>query len=191
MNLVTDETLIEKVLAGECQAFEILIKKHQGVIYNYLYKITLSKEDAEDITQEVFIKAYNKLYTFERKANFSTWLFKIAVNTLNDNFKKKKVFELEKEEAMMSIKCSERDIPEEALSLKEKKLEVLKLLEGLTLEQKNAIILKYVRGLSYKEIGKVLGVSEESAKMKVYRARKKLCNTRSSNTIEGSVLSEL
>ncbi|MFC3924881.1 RNA polymerase sigma factor [Clostridium punense] len=191
MNLVTDETLIEKVLAGECQAFEILIKKHQGVIYNYLYKITLSKEDAEDITQEVFIKAYNKLYTFERKANFSTWLFKIAVNTLNDNFKKKKVFELEKEEAMMSIKCSERDIPEEALSLKEKKLEVLKLLEGLTLEQKNAIILKYVRGFSYKEIGKVLGVSEESAKMKVYRARKKLCNTRSSNTIEGSVLSEL
>ncbi|EQB88053.1 RNA polymerase sigma-70 factor (ECF subfamily) [Clostridium punense] len=189
--MVTDETLIEKVLAGECQAFEILIKKHQGVIYNYLYKITLSKEDAEDITQEVFIKAYNKLYTFERKANFSTWLFKIAVNTLNDNFKKKKVFELEKEEAMMSIKCSERDIPEEALSLKEKKLEVLKLLEGLTLEQKNAIILKYVRGFSYKEIGKVLGVSEESAKMKVYRARKKLCNTRSSNTIEGSVLSEL
>lgn len=191
MNLVTDETLIEKVLAGECQAFEILIKKHQGVIYNYLYKITLSKEDAEDITQEVFIKAYNKLYTFERKANFSTWLFKIAVNTLNDNFKKKKVFELEKEEAMMSIKCSERDIPEEALSLKEKKLEVLRLLEGLTLEQKNAIILKYVRGFSYKEIGKVLGVSEESAKMKVYRARKKLCNTRNSNTIEGSVLSEL
>jgi len=191
MNLVTDETLIEQVLAGECQAFEILIKKHQGVIYNYLYKITLSKEDAEDITQEVFIKAYNKLYTFERKANFSTWLFKIAVNTLNDNFKKKKVFELEKEEAMLSIKCSERDIPEEALSLKEKKLEVLRLLEGLTLEQKNAIILKYVRGFSYKEIGKVLGVSEESAKMKVYRARKKLCNTRSSNTIEGSVLSEL
>lgn len=191
MNLVTDETLIEKVLAGECQAFEILIKKHQGVIYNYLYKITLSKEDAEDITQEVFIKAYNKLYTFEKKANFSTWLFKIAVNTLNDNFKKKKVFELEKEEAMMSIKCSERDIPEEALSLKEKKLEILRLLEGLTLEQKNAIILKYVRGFSYKEIGKVLGVSEESAKMKVYRARKKLCSTRSSNTIEGSVLSEL
>ncbi|MPM35053.1 ECF RNA polymerase sigma-E factor [bioreactor metagenome] len=191
MNLVTDETLIEKVLAGECQAFEILIKKHQGIIYNYLYKITLSKEDAEDMTQEVFIKAYNKLYTFERKANFSTWLFKIAVNTLNDNFKKKKVFELEKEDAMMSIKCSERDIPEEALSLKEKKLEVLRLLEGLTLEQKNAIILKYVKGFSYKEIGKVLGVSEESAKMKVYRARKKLCNTRSSNTIEGSVLSEL
>lgn len=191
MNLVTDETLIEKVLAGECQAFEILIKKHQGIIYNYLYKITLSKEDAEDMTQEVFIKAYNKLYTFERKANFSTWLFKIAVNTLNDSLKKKKVYEIEKEEAMMSIKCSERDIPEEALSLKEKKLEVLRLLEGLTLEQKNAIILKYVRGFSYKEIGKVLGVSEESAKMKVYRARKKLCNTRSSNTIEGSVLSEL
>lgn len=191
MKLVTDEILIEKVLEGECQAFEILIKKHQGIIYNYLYKITLSKEDAEDMTQEVFIKAYNKLYTFERKANFSTWLFKIAVNTLNDNFKKKKVFELGKEDAMMSIKCSERDIPEEALSLKEKKLEVLRLLEGLTLEQKNAIILKYVRGFSYKEIGKVLGVSEESAKMKVYRARKKLCNTRSSNSIEGSVLSEL
>lgn len=191
MNLVTDEILIEKVLEGECQAFEILIKKHQGIIYNYLYKITLSKEDAEDMTQEVFLKAYNKLYTFERKANFSTWLFKIAVNTLNDSLKKKKVHEIEKEEAMMNIKCSERDIPEEALSLKEKKLEVLRLLEGLTLEQKNAIILKYVKGFSYKEIGKVLGVSEESAKMKVYRARKKLCNTRSSNTIEGSVLSEL
>lgn len=191
MNLVTDETLIEKVLAGECQAFEILIKKHQGIIYNYLYKITLSREDSEDMTQEVFIKAYNKLYTFERKANFSTWLFKIAVNTLNDSFKKKKAFELEKEEAMMSIKCSERDIPEEALSLKEKKLEVLRFLEGLTLEQKNAVILKYVKGFSYREIAKVLGISEESAKMKVYRARKKLCSTRSSNTIEGSVLSEL
>lgn len=190
MNLFTDDILIDKVLAGDCQAFEVLIKKHQGVIYNYLYKITLSKEDAEDMTQEVFIKAYNKLYIFEKKSNFSTWLFKIAVNTLKDSFKRKKHYDLDKEEAMLNIKCSETDIPEEALSLKEKKLEVLKLLDGLTLEQKNAIILKYVRGFSYKEIGKILGVNEESAKMKVYRARKKLCSTKS-NHIEGSVLSEV
>lgn len=190
MNLFTDDILIDKVLAGDCQAFEVLIKKHQGVIYNYLYKITLNKEDAEDMTQEVFIKAYNKLYAFEKKSNFSTWIFKIAINTLNDNFKRKKHYDLDKEEAMMNIKCSDRDIPEEALSLKEKKLEVLKLLDELTLEQKNAIILKYVRGFSYKEIGKILGVNEESAKMKVYRARKKLCSTKS-NHIEGSVLSEV
>jgi len=189
--LYTDDILVDKVLKGDSKAFEILIKKHQGMVYNYLYKMTLNKEDAEDMTQEVFIKAYNNLYSFEKKSNFSTWVFKIAINTLNSHFRKKKDYDLNKDEVLMNIKCSEKEIPEEALDLKEKRQEALKILEGLTLEQKNAIILKYIKGFSYKEIGEILGVNEDSAKMKVHRAKKKLCNIRKSKVVERGVFSEV
>jgi RNA polymerase sigma-70 factor (ECF subfamily) len=189
--LYTDDILVDKVLKGDSKAFETLIKKHQGMVYNYLYKLTLNKEDAEDMTQEVFIKVYNSLYNFEKKSNFSTWVFKIAINTLSSHFRKKKDYDLNKDEVLMNIKCSEKDIPEEALDLKEKRQETLKILEGLTLEQKNAIILKYIKGFSYKEIGEILGVNEDSAKMKVHRAKKKLCNIRKSKVVERGVFSEV
>ncbi len=189
--LYTDDILVDKVLKGDSKSFETLIKKHQGMVYNYIYKLTLNKEDAEDMTQEVFIKVYNNLYSFEKKSNFSTWVFKIAINTLNSHFRKKKDYDLNKDEALMNIKCSEKDIPEEALDLKEKRQEALKILEGLTLEQKNAIILKYIKGFSYKEIGEILGVNEDSAKMKVHRAKKKLCNIRKSKVVERGVFSEV
>ena len=189
--LYTDDLLVDKVLKGDCKAFEILIKKHQGMVYNYLYKMTLSKEDSEDITQEVFIKAYNNLYKFEKRSNFSTWVFRITINTLNTHFRYKKDYDLNKEEQIINLHCDSKDIPEEALELKEKNKEVFKILDSLNLEQKNAIVLKYIEGFSYREIGEILGINEDSAKMKVHRAKRKLCELNKNKIGERGVLSEM
>jgi len=189
--LYTDDLLVDKVLKGDCKAFEILIKKYEGMVYNYLYKMTLSKEDSEDIAQEVFIKAYNNLYKFQKKSRFSTWIFRIAINTLNTHFRYKKDYDLNKEDQMTKLQCDSKDIPEEALDLKEKKREVFKILDVLNLEQKNAIVLKYIEGFSYREIGEILGINEDSAKMKVHRAKKKLCELNKSKIGERGVLNEM
>jgi len=173
-----DLVLVEKVLSGEMKAFELLIKKYENILFNYIYKITCSKEDSEDITQEVFIRAYKSLYKFQRKASFSTWLFKIAANCINTYFNKKKNYTVEYDEMLTNAQCKASDKPEEALEITEIKKEVEELLNSLAVEQRSCILLKYVEGFSLKEISEILGISEDAVKMKIYRARKKLCESK-------------
>lgn len=85
-----DLELIEKYLEGDETAFEVLIKRHFKAVYGVAYKYVWSWRDAEDVTQEVFVKAWKHLKKFDRQKNFKTWLFAIAKNTAIDNLKKKK-----------------------------------------------------------------------------------------------------
>lgn len=189
--MITDELLVTKVLSGERDAFDMLIRKYQGIIYNYIFKITLNKEDTEDILQEVFIKAYKNLYRLENKERFYSWLFKIAVNTMNTSFKSKKQGTFVEESEMLDIKCNVKDTPEERLQIKEENLELLKKLSVLNEEERNAIVLKYVQGFSYKEVGEILGIKEETIKTKLHRAKKKLHDLSRKSMKKESVLNEM
>jgi len=88
--LVKDEVLVRKVLEGDISSFTVLVKRYQDRLYSFLPKITYSKEDAEEILQDVFLRAYKYLYRYNEKWSFSTWIYKIAANTYKSGYKKRK-----------------------------------------------------------------------------------------------------
>lgn len=138
--------------------------------------MTVSKEDTEDILQEVFIRVYNNLYKYNNRWNFSTWLYNIAVNVFKTHYKKKKKNpENVNNEAIDDISCSILDYPDVAYEVKEQRLLIIKLINGLKDDQKIALVLKHVQGFSYKEIADILEVTPEAAKMKVQRAKQFIC----------------
>ncbi len=182
--------LISNILNGDIKSFEILMDKYRNRIYNFLLKMTFSKEDAEDMTQEVFVRAYNSLYQYNSKWCFSTWIFKIAVNVFKTEYTKKKNRESKEVQSLLSNqRISNITEPEKVLENIETKMEVLKMLEELKVEQRAALVLKYVQGFSYKEIGEVLKVSPENAKVRVMRAKKLLANNYS--RLKGGIVHEM
>jgi len=172
-----DSVLIENVLSGNTDSFSILVQCYQNQLYKFIYKLTVSKEDTEDILQEVFIRAYNNLYKYNNSWSFSTWLYNIAVNVFKTQYKKKKKsLESFDSEQIDYISCSISDCPDSAYEMKEQRELIVKLINGLKNDQKIALVLKHIQGFSYKEIADILEVSPEAAKMKVQRARKMILN---------------
>lgn len=187
-----DMLLIDRILNGETAVFNILIDNYQHIIYGYLLKMSFSKEDAEDMTQEVFIKVYKNLYKFNGRCRLLTWIFKIAVNTFNSEYRKKKrkVY-FENDDILSYLSCDYEGYPENVLERKEDMREALVILNKLDFEQKNAVILRYIHDFSYKDIGHILGISEEAAKMKVYRAKKKIYKKTEQQSNKRGVLNEV
>lgn len=170
-----DSLLVGKVLKGEVEFFSILVQKYQKQIYNFLFKLTFSKQDTDEILQETFIRAYNYIYRYNDKFSFSSWLYKIALNAFKTYYKKQK--ELKKFEHCEELPeelCSFEPTPEQEFFKKEDYLQMLKLINFLKEDQKKILMLKYVEGISYKEIGKLLVITPEAAKMKVQRIKRNL-----------------
>lgn len=120
--------LVSNVLNGDLKSFEVLMSMYRNRIYNFLYKMTLSREDSEDMAQEVFVRVYNNLYQYNSKWCFSTWIFKIAVNVFKTEYQKKKARESKNSQYILnsSINSAATD-PERVLENMETKLEVLKI----------------------------------------------------------------
>jgi RNA polymerase sigma-70 factor (ECF subfamily) len=171
-----DNVLIENVLNGNADSFSILVQCYQDQLYKFIYKLTVSREDTEDILQEVFIRVYNNLYRYNSRWKFSTWLYNIAVNVFKTQYtKKKKDPESIDGVEIDDISCSIMDYPDVAYEAKEQRLLIIKLIKGLKNDQKIALVLKHVQGFSYKEIADILEVTPEAAKMKVRRAKQIIC----------------
>ncbi|GAE90191.1 RNA polymerase sigma factor SigW [Acetivibrio straminisolvens JCM 21531] len=134
--------------------------------------MTKSKEDTEDILQDVFVKVYNNLYKYNSNYRFSTWIYSITLNTIKSSLKKRKLrttgyYIDELIEDIPSLESS----PELLIEVKEHYKEIIEIIDSLKEKQKTAFILRYIKDFSYKEIGKIMGISQEAAKMKVHRAK--------------------
>ncbi len=176
MILNRDNTLIENVLNGDTDSFSILVQCYQDQLYRFIFKLTVSREDTEDILQEVFIRVYNNLYKYNSRWSFSTWLYNIAVNVFRTYYKKKKKsHQIVENQELDDISCSLSDFPDVAFEAKEERLLIIKLINGLKDDQKISLVLKHVQGFSYKEIADILEVTPEAAKMKVQRAKQIIC----------------
>lgn len=170
--MVKDEVLVKKVLEGDTSGFTVLVKRYQDRLYSFLLKITYSKEDAEEILQDVFLRAYKYLYRYNEKWSFSTWIYKITANTYKFVYKKrKKYYEKITFERIPEELYNLQDCPEVVYENKEMYKEFLKMLGCLNEKQKIAVLLRHTNEFSYKEIGKILGISEYAAKMRVKRGR--------------------
>ena len=182
MTDLKEKDLIRKAKQGDMHAFEELILKHEKIVYNLALRMMNHSEDAKDISQEVFLKAYRSLSNFDERSAFSTWIYRITHNTCIDEMRKRKgkqnyslEEELENEEGSMQRQIAdEGDTPEESLLREEQKSEILQALDSLSEEHKAAIVLRDVKGLSYEEIAEILELSLGTVKSRISRARNQL-----------------
>ncbi len=179
-----DFELIRAFKKGNSKAFEELVHKYKDRVFNTIYSITGMPDQADDITQEVFIKVYYSLGSFKYKSSFSTWLYRITVNkcldTLRKNQKRTKIISLESE---LSLKESMKlkdvlDIKEENLEdkmiRKELQNTIQKILNAIPEKYRVIFTLKEIEHLSYDEISKVMNISIDKVKVWLFRARQKL-----------------
>ena len=179
-----EKELIAKAKQGDMQAFEELILKHEKIVYNVALRMMNHSEDAKDISQEVFLKAYRNIKNFDERSMFSTWLYRITTNTCIDEMRKRKgkqnyslEEELENEDGSMQRQIAdEGDTPEESLMRGEEKGEILQALDTLSEEHRVAIILRDVKGLSYEEISEIIELPMGTVKSRISRARNQLKN---------------
>lgn len=176
MNKERDSMLVESTLKGNIDSFEELMSLYQDKLLNFISKMTASQEDAEEITQEVFIKVYKNLYKYNNKWSFSTWIYRIAINTLRSEYRKvKNIKNVDYYTNVPDLPANIIDYPDVAYEIKEQRVEIIKLIDQLKEDQKTALLLRCMQDFSFKEIGDILGISPEAAKMKIQRAKQTIC----------------
>lgn len=178
-NLLTDEMLATRTLDGEVSAYEELVTRYNKSVFAIVYRMTGNFQDAEDITQDVFITVYQKLYQFDGDKKFAPWLHKIAINTCISSLrKKKKVVVLNFDESYMKQYEHENyynyEDPDLIYEKKELKAEIESALLELPESYRLILVLRYQMDLNNQEIAEVVGLSRENIEVKVHRARKAL-----------------
>ena len=163
--------LITNILNGDIDSFSILVSKYEKQIFNFLLRLTSSKEDSEEIMQDVFIRVYNYLYKYDSKWKFCSWIYRIAINSYKDFYKRKKKRSFEYYSDIPDYLVDSLAYIEENYETKELYSEVVKLINRLKEDQKTALILRHIQGFSYAEIAKIMEISQSNARMKVLMAR--------------------
>ncbi|NJD02230.1 MAG: RNA polymerase sigma factor [Ruminiclostridium sp.] len=173
--LMTDESIIELVLAGNTHMFSQLVDRHKDKIYGMALSFTGNNSDAQDVSQEIFIKAYKNLFRFNRKSKFSTWLYRVSYNVCIDwirsNNKHGRDLDLT---GFDNILTDSRAGPEESFLEKEKRFILKKAIYDLKEKYRNILILFYFQALSYEETAEVLEIPVKTVETQLYRARKQL-----------------
>jgi len=166
-----DADLVLQSQNGDPAAFEALIRNHQHMVYSLTYRMTGSLADAEDLAQETFIRAYEQIGAFRGASRFSTWLYRIAVNTcLNWRQSEARRFQLQ---ANCAEEFAARHAAEENLP-RDQSNEVQAALLKLPAKQRAAIVLTIYDGLNHAEAAQVLGCSETTVSWRVFAAKRKL-----------------
>lgn len=182
MTTIEENAIIGRVLAGEPDAFEALVLENQKNVYNLALRMVGNPDDAFDMAQEAFLKAFNSLGSFRGDSKFSVWLYRLTSNVCIDflrKSKRRKAVSLayindENEEQDMEIP-DERFSPETELERKELRDAVRSGLERLPEDYRNILILREICGMSYDEIGQATGLEAGTVKSRLFRARKRLC----------------
>jgi RNA polymerase sigma-70 factor (ECF subfamily) len=177
-----DRELLEAVLEGDNTAYRGLVEKYQGRVYSMVYGMIRNREDARDITQEAFVKAYRNLKGFRLEASFYTWLYRIAMNLAIDHTRKRKRREVAGFDESIASKDADggidqihhEDSPSKALERKQLLARIMDCMQKLSDDQRQVILLREVEGLSYKEIADVMGIPEGTVMSRLFYARKKL-----------------
>ena len=169
---ISDFDLVQSAVKGDEYAFEELVGRYKNLVYSVVLRMVADAEDANDIAQEVFIKVYRNLDKYSPEFKFSTWIIRIATNTVIDFRRKKK-------QEFVSIDEMETELPdivtpENEYLEKEHKSELMNAINALPDMYKMPIVLYHLEGMSYQEISSILGVSMSKIKNRIFRGRKLL-----------------
>ncbi|MBN1465914.1 sigma-70 family RNA polymerase sigma factor [candidate division KSB1 bacterium] len=178
----SDLKLVQSAKAGNQTAFGTLVKKYQQKVFYLAFDLVHDYDDARDIAQEAFIKSFEKLQQFEERAQFSTWLYRIAVNLAMDQHRRRKrrpheslednIREIERQKKVEQTEEGQRSEMELQTSAQRRQID--KALTALSKNQRAATVLKYFHQKSSKEIAEILGCSESTARIHLFRAMKNL-----------------
>ena len=182
MTEVSEKKIIEKVLGGDANAFEELVLKYEKTVYNLALRMVGDRDDASDMTQEAFIKAYGSLSSFRGDSKFSVWIYRIATNVCLDFLRSKSrkqqvsltVSDDDDEDAQLDIP-DPSSAPEQQLMQKMSMQSVEEGLKTLPDKQRQILVMRELGGMSYAEIGAALSLEEGTVKSRIFRARKRLC----------------
>ena len=175
MRYLDDITYVDQVLSGNTAAFTHLVNKHKDFVFTAACRITRQKEEAEEVAQDVFVKAYQKLSTFKRASKFTTWLYRITYNEAISRIRKFHPDTVEIHDETFDHLPDEK-IRNEILGLdeEEQKLLIEKVFNSLN-EQENMIVsLFYLQETPVEEISEITGLTPSNVKVKLHRIRKKL-----------------
>lgn len=171
--------LATQALNGELSAFEELVNRYKNSVFSIIYRMLGQYHEAEDVSQEVFITVYQKLYQFDTNKKFAPWIHKIAVNTAISYLRKnRKVVTLNFDETYIQNNDYFPSLhivdPELTIERKELREDIEEAIKELSENYKIVIILRYQLELSNQEIADTLGISKENVEVRVHRARKAL-----------------
>ena len=174
MESIPDAELVQEVRDGNRQAFTELMRRYQQRVYWTARRIVGTHEDADDVAQETFVKAYLGLGDFRGDASFFTWLYKIAVNLSLNALRKKQVVTYLRESELISRFLARSEDPSEEVERKETQSRLDRAVAVLPEKQKAVFVLRFFDGLSYEEIADVMKTSVGGLKANYHHALKKI-----------------
>ncbi len=176
----SDLELVERCQADDTAAFQVLVERYQQRASRLAYRYVRNQEDARDITQEAFIRAFRSIKDFRTESQFYTWLYRILVNLSLDHLRRNKMETSEYQDDLMlrSQTVAEaqhkRSNPREELWKKQRQVAIVEAIESLPDDQKTTVILREIDGLSYEEIAQVTRVPIGTVMSRLFYARRKL-----------------
>jgi RNA polymerase sigma-70 factor (ECF subfamily) len=169
----TDSLLVKRFKEGEEKAFNQLVLRHQKRIFDLIYRMTRNREDAADLSLEVFVRAYRSLKDFEERSSFYVWAAKIAVN-LSLNFIKREKFRSFLSIFDLAETKTATDSPAKDMEKSELKVAIDHAIQSLPTRQRTAFILKYYQDMSHQEIAEIMEITEGASKANYFQAVQKL-----------------
>ncbi|MDR2470249.1 MAG: sigma-70 family RNA polymerase sigma factor [Tannerella sp.] len=176
MEAIADTFYVRKIQAGEEQYFTPLLKRYSRQVFSLIVKMTENREDAEELTQDVFLKVYRSLDSFHGNSSFSTWLYRIAYNTAISALRRQKHERLSIEEGLADDSLAEEDAMDtlEQTSREEQMERLEQALEQLPPDERALILLFYRQEKRVDEIAIITGLTVSNVKTKLHRIRKKM-----------------
>lgn len=175
MDKLSDQHYINQIIRGDTNVFSVLVDRYKEMIFTLALKMIKNREEAEEVSQDTFVKVYNSLNKFKGDSKFSTWIYRIAYNTCLDRLKKNK-----KDESTISIDefsdhlVKTLDNALSALEDKERKQTIQNCLSLLSSEENFLLTLYYFDDQNLDEIAKIMDINSNNVKVKLFRSRKKL-----------------
>jgi RNA polymerase sigma-70 factor (ECF subfamily) len=168
------DPLIERCLSGDQAAWEDIVRLYRRKVFNIAYKFVGRHDEAEDLTQDVFLKLFKSLRTFDRRANFSTWLISVSRNLCIDHYRRvRRERELVNHDVTLG-RPTDAGTPQAVLERRDRVAMLRAALEKLAPSLRAAIMLRDIQELSYQEIAERLGVPEGTVKSRINRGRTEL-----------------
>ncbi|AXT19442.1 sigma-70 family RNA polymerase sigma factor [Flavobacteriaceae bacterium AU392] len=175
MTTIDDQIYIDKILNGDTNAFAILVDRYKDLVFTLALRMLKNKEEAEEVSQDTFIKTYKSLNRFKGNSKFSTWIYRVAYNTCLDRLKKNK----RKQNTVAIDEYTEHQVKTidnalDRIETQEKQQAIKNCLELLPSEDSFLLTLYYFEEQSLDEIAKVVNLTPNNVKVKLFRSRKKL-----------------